>query len=300
MIGNVRIWLGNAIVAAALLGGCEAEVREQVDGPRSLEGTAIDGRFVFDAAGALVIDEGAQRAFDYFLAADGELSSDELDAWVAEQLREQVGDGRAHEQVMAAWFAYRTFRAEAAAVLEDPRVAAQPDVVERRLLDAIDRHLGETPLGASERERIEQGFALQRAYAIADPIARTAELARLSAGETQRFAESRAGRYLAGRDAIEQARLAHADAETIAALRVQHFDAIEPGAAARLAALDKKRSEWRQRVDAYRRAREQLHQRHVGSPAELEAAIARLEADHFSAAERRRVRALERTSPDSE
>lgn len=300
MIGNMRVWLGNAIVAAALLGGCEAEVRELVDAPRSLEGTAIDGRFTFDAAGELVLDEGARRAFDYFLAADGELSPDELDAWVAEQLREQVGDGRAHEQVMAAWSAYRVFRAEAAAVVEDPNVTAQPDAVERRLLDAIDRHLGDAPLAASERERIEQGFALQRAYAITDPSARAAELARLSAGETQRFAQSRAGRYLAGREAIERARLAHADADTIAALREQHFDAIEPGAAARLAALDEKRAAWTQRVDTYRRAREQLRQRYIGSPAELEAAIAKLETDHFSAAERRRVRALERITPDSE
>jgi lipase chaperone LimK len=304
MIGNMRVWLCNAIVAAGLLSGCEGEVRELADAPRSLEGTVIDGRFVFDAAGELVLDAGAQRAFDYFLSADGELTADELDSWVAEQLLEnlgeQVGDGRAHEQVMAAWSAYRMFRAEAAAVLEDPRVAAQPDAVERRLLDVIDRHLKDTPLAASERERIEQGFALQRAYAIADPSVRTAELARLSASETQRFADSRAGRYLAGREAIEQARLAQADAETIVALREQHFDAIEPGAAARLAALDHKRAAWTRRMDTYQRAREQLLQRHVGSPAELEAAIARLEADHFSAAERRRVRALERMTDDSE
>ena len=80
------------------------------------------------------------------------------------------------------------------------------------------------------------------AQAIPDERTREAELARLAAAEAQRFADSRAGRYLAGHRAIARARRAGADAETIAALRREHFDAIEPGASMRLAALDATRA----------------------------------------------------------
>jgi lipase chaperone LimK len=290
------------IVAAALTVACVLTVacggegeRELVEAPRSLAGTDVDGRFVFDADGELVVDAGVQRSFDYFLTADGELGPEELDAWVAEQLRAELGDGPAHQQVMDAWYAYRMFRATAAAVLEDPTLAEQGSLAERRLLAALALQLGDTAIATAERERIVQGFALHRAAQQTDPRARAAELARLSAEEAQRFADSRAGRYLAGREAVERARLAQADAETIDELRKQHFDAIEPGAASRLAALDAKRAAWTQRLEEFQHARERLGRRLVGaSSAELESAIAALEAEHFSATERRRIRAIDR------
>ena len=282
MISKVRDWsIAGFLVMAC---GCGAAGEPELEAaPRSLEGTEIDGRFVFDADGELVVDEGVQRTFDYFLTADGELAANELDAWVAEQVRAKLGDGRAHEQVMDAWYAYRMFRAKAAAVLEDPTLVQQPEQVERRLLAALDLHLGDTPLARIERQHIEQGFALQRAYALPDPRARKAALARLSADEAQRFADSRAGRWLAGSKALARARQQQADVATMDALRKQHFDAIEPGAAARLAALVAKRAAWTERVEKYQTACERLRRRFAGREAEL-----------FSPTERRRIRAIER------
>lgn len=275
---------------------CEGESASREFGglPRSLDGTELDGRFAFDARGDLVFDDGAQQAFDYLLTAEGELDPAELDAWATDRLRASVDDERRRAQVLAAWTAYVSFRSEAAALLGDP--AGRPDQIEQRLLDSLDAHLGGTPFAAAERRRIVHGFALHRALALPDREARAAALALLDADEARRFANTRAGRYLAGQRAVEQARRSQADPDTIAALRVQHFDAIEPGAAERLAALDAKRAAWTQRVSEFRTARERLQQQRVG--AELDAAIASLEASRFSPAERRRIHALDRVTND--
>lgn len=267
---------------------------EPGEAPRSLLGTDLDGDFAFDDEGQLIFDQGVQRTFDYFLAADGELSPAELDAWVADQVRAELGDGPEHEQVLDAWLSYRMFRARAAAVLDDPRVRERPQQVEQQLLAALDLHLGDAAIASFERQQIQHAFALQRAYAIPDADARAVELARLSADEAGRFADTRAGRYLAGREAIERAQREGADEQHIAALRQQHFEPLAPGAATRLAALDAKRASWAQRVSEYRQSRERLRRRLADSPAELDAAIDSLEAEHFSVSERRRLRALER------
>src|SRR5690606_16157852 len=252
-----------------------------------------DGRLEFDPGGELVLDQGAQRLFDYFLTVEGELDARELDAWVAEQLRAELDPQRA-AAVMRAWSAYVEFRVAAAAALADRASLRQPEQIEERVLAALDASLGDTPLAAAERRRIEQGFALHRALTLPDADARAAELARLSADETRRFAESRAGAYLVGRRAVERARSSQADPDTIAAIRAQHFDAIEAGAAERLAALDVRRAAWAQRVNEFRAARERLRASFVGSDAELDTALAALDAGRFTAAERRRVHAIAR------
>jgi lipase chaperone LimK len=285
-----------AVFALTLAVACgDGGGREPGEAPRSLDGTEVDGRFAFDADGELVFDDAAQRTFDYFLTADGELGPRDLDDWVAEQVRGTVGGGQAYEQVIDAWYAYRMFRAKAAATLEDPTLVEHPEQAEVRLLAALELHLGDTPFATAERQRIERGFALQRAFALSDERARAVELARLDAEDARAFADSRAGRYVAGRKAIERARLADADAETITALRRQHFDALEPGAATRLAALDIQRTQWLQRVSEFRAARERLRDRFDGSTAELDAAIGELEIIYFSPTERRRLRALDMT-----
>lgn len=278
----------NRVCIAALMTGllaCDAEPDKPIEHPRSLEATQIDGRLAFDHQGELVLDEDAQRIFDYFLTAEGELSPTELDAWVAEQLRAGLGDEQAHARAMEAWSAYLAFRREAAVLLESAR---DPADLGQALLAAVDEHLGDTPLAIAERRRLEHGFAIHRALLLGDPQARAAELARLGADESRRFAATRAGRYLAGRRVIA---LAGHDPDSVAALRQQHFDAFEPGATERLAALDTRREVWAERVREHEAARERLLGTLEGES--LEAALAELEATHFpTVAERRRVRAL--------
>jgi lipase chaperone LimK len=75
-------------------------------------------------------------------------------------------------------------------------------------------------------------------------------------------------------------------------LRAEHFDAIHPGAAERLAALDVRRAEWDARVSAFQTARAELELRLLSSPDELDLELTELRDATFTSAEQRRLNAL--------
>lgn len=269
-----------AVLLIALATGCYAGTDELASlQPRSLAGTDVDGALRVGPDGALVLDAGAQRAFDYFLTADAELAPAELDAWVYAELGREL-PGHADE-AFAAWRTYLEYRAEAAAALDDR--AAELGALESRLNAAVDR-LGDAPLAAEERAQLARAFALKRAHALAGE-AREAALAELAAapGEPEEL--------VTGLRTISAARLAGAGAAEVQSLRAEHFGA---AAADRLADLDARRAAWDARVAALRSARAALAAGFDGTPEELAAAQSALEQEHFTAAELRRVHALDR------
>lgn len=247
--------------------------------PRSLAGTAPDGQLRIGPDGGFVFDEPARAAFDYFLTADAELAPADHAAWVRDQLARQL-PADAVDDAFAAWESYLAFRGEAAAAL----TTATDDLaaVERRLQTAVDEHLGDYPIAPAERAQISHAFALKRIDGLA-PDAHERALAELSAEPS--LADTEAGAFLTGRQAIALARLAGADAPSIAALRRDHFGA---AAADRLAALDVQRAEWSRRLAAFHAERDAL------PPESLPAALEALEAEHFTPGELRRVHALDR------
>ena len=247
--------------------------------PRSLAGTEIDGELRADG-GVFVFDEQARLAFDYFLTADEELSSGDMDAWVEAELTRRV-PAVAHE-AMAAWHDYVAYRSAAAATLAE---AGALDEAERRMIALLGEQLGEYPIAVKERAEIARAFALKRAAALGgeDREGALAGLAADGAGEEDAF--------LVGRRAVELARLGAAGAKEVQAVRTQHFGA---EAAGRLAALDARRVAWEGRLAAFRSEREELLAGFVGTGAQRAAAVAELEARHFSASELRRVHALAR------
>jgi len=290
---NIRIHIVAALLSiASISSACEAGGSVEELAPRSLEGTDIDGHFTIEA-GRFVFDSEARRAFDYFLTTSGELEFEALDAWVAEQVRAELGPHEhVHAEVMAAWRRYLSFRGEAAVLLSPGQDgdALELEALERGLLTALDTHLGDAPIAAEERVHIKQGLAVHRAYLLDDLDLREAKLAALSELEAQRFATSNAGLYLAGRQAIVEAQAAGAEPETIAALRSEHFEAIAPGASERLVALDARRAEWDARLSAFAAARATLEP--VVSPEQLAVQLAELSEASFTPAERRRLTAL--------
>jgi lipase chaperone LimK len=277
------------LALAGLSGACmpEPESREVTFMPRSLADTEVDGSFTLDHAGRFVFDEHAQQAFDYFLTADGELSSDELQAWVEAELARRLPADQ-YEEALAAWQGYLAYREEAAAALADTQAAKL--VVEQRMLAAIDEELGDAPLAVIERERITRGFALSQALEQSGD-ARELALAQLGADDTQ--LEGDALEFLAGHRAVELAKSAGATAEQVHAIRSEQFGA---DAADRLALLDAERAAWDARVSEFRAARAELQTGFVPNSDRLAQAIAELEAEHFSATELRRVRALDKLS----
>ena len=72
-----------------------------------------------------------------------------------------------------------------------------------------------------------------------------------------------------------------------------------PQAAARLADLDRQRSAWQGRVDAFRDARERIRHDPSLAPDAQAAAVARLFDESFTPAERHRVEALDRLDTET-
>ncbi len=277
-----RIFLALSFASSAVLGssGCYAgapDITTLRAAPASLAGTAIDGELRVGPDGGFVFDERARLAFDYFLTADDELEAAELAAWVRAELGRSL-PAAAAEEGFAAWEAYAGFRGEAAAILAAP--SADLAAVERRLLAALDEHLGDYSIAEDERGQISRGFVLARSEA------RTGEAReRVVAGLAE---VSGAGmEFVDSRREIAAAQLA--GAEELEGLRRAHFG---DAAAQRLAALDARRHAWASRVAALQSAREVLRAELSG--AQLEVAIAELEARDFTAEELRRVHALDR------
>lgn len=268
-----------------VLAGCyagsrgDASSKDAAAVPRSLVGTTPDGLLRVAGDGSFVFDEQARAAFDYFLTADAELDPADHAAWVRDELARQL-PADAVDDALAAWDSYLAFRGEAAAAL----TTATDDLaaVERRLQTAVDEHLGDYPIAPAERAQISRSFALKRIDGLA-PEAHERALADLAAEPS--LLDTEAGHFLAGRQAVALARLAGADAPTIDAVRRDHFG---PAAADRLAALDDQRAAWTNRVATFHAERDAL------PPNSPPAALAALEAAHFTPAEIRRVHALDR------
>ncbi len=126
----------------------------------------------------------------------------------------------------------------------------------------------------------------QRAAALAEAEERLPPEVR----ETRRAAEA----ALALRRDEARLRAAGASPAEIHALREQRFG---PEAAERLAALDRRRQAWAERLEAWRGERAALLAAGFADAAAQEAAVAAARAQHFQGPERLRVEALERSWP---
>ncbi|MEL6345568.1 MAG: lipase secretion chaperone [Myxococcota bacterium] len=269
--------------------------------PASLDGTDIDGGFHYDQDGNFIFDQDAQRVFDYVLTAEGEWSTDALNEWVDTMLLPQVPPGQ-RSAVSASWHAYTRYRAEAAEALvageadDLPHQHQQAHQAIAGLVDALsnDAALAGTPFADSERAHLTRAVAVhdvQFAFAqdAIDREARDIELAAFDRDARERFAQTRAGRFLAAREALAAARENGASDASLHDLRVTHYDAISPGAAERLAALDQRRAAWDARVAEYARDCDALRASWTGSEAELRTELDALKARRFNDRERRRL-----------
>lgn len=252
---------------ALLLASCYAGADELPAEPRSLAGTDLDGD-LRATNGVFVFDDDARRAFDYFLTADGEQSQPELDAWVRSELAARL-PAKAAEHGFAAWHAYVDYRSDAAALIADP--TTDLTLAEARLHALIREQLGDYPIAADELAQVTRAFTLKRALTSDD---RELALTEVPAPSLGRDAEQ----FLAGHRAAELAR----DPDELQDIRRDHFGA---DATDRLTALDARRAEWDRRVAAFREASALLPS---------DEAIDALAQQHFTSAELRRFKALER------
>lgn len=274
----------------------------------SHDGTAIDGRVLLDAAGNVVPASGLRRLFEYFLTGLGRDDIAGLRARLETALRERGMTAAAVAQTLALFDSYVEYRRvlsdlptpSAGLLVSDPeslraafeeRYALRRQILGAELADAFfardeaeDRFVMEI-LALNKRQDLPEWQRQQQLALLEQQLPDDIRAAR----EQSRMA-------IVLQERTEQLRQANAgDAEI---LRMRE-ELLGPAAAGRLATLDEKRSQWQQRLAAYRRERDQIVTAAGLSEADKQAAIDALIEQRFDPQEARRVRALDRINQDS-
>jgi lipase chaperone LimK len=265
--------------------------------PTSFRGTQIDGQLRVDAAGNLIIGAEVRQLFDYFLAAIGEeplkSSIERLRRHITTELAEP-----ARGQALAVLNQYLNYKRQLLELEES--YSRTPDLTALRQRLAAVQALRARVLDPAVHQAF---FALDEAYdrfslerlairfdPAMDSDAKGRAIDQLRAGlpaELQELLLPQLQTELREQtDALVQS---GAGPEQIRQLRHQ---LVGSAAAARLDALDRQRQQWQERVTAYQQARASIESTRGLGDVERQAAIERLEEQHFDASERLRLLAV--------
>jgi lipase chaperone LimK len=259
--------------------------------PASLRGTEVDGGLE-ESAGRFVPTLEARRFFDYWLSATGEVPPDQIRARAVSQITTRLSAGAASEAVatLDRYLAYlertRTLSCKKA---EPGDLVAAFDQVHDLRRDVLGDELAGVFFGAEEAQDRLALVSIEAARRNGkDQPELRAELEAALPDEA-RIAAAEATIPL--RLLAEEASLkAQGD---LTALRQLREESVGREAADRLEALDRELADWGRRMADYRAERAELEAQGL-SDAGLAAAVERLRAERFSAAERVRVEALDR------
>ncbi|MBQ5949436.1 lipase secretion chaperone [Massilia sp. ST3] len=262
---------------------------------RSLEGTRTDGALAVAADDVLVADEELVELFDYYLAAVGEKTPEQVRAQIERELERRLRPpaSGAAKALLGRYLDYK----RALAALEQRKDLAGADVtaIRKRLLAM--RTLRARYFSTQEtramfgREDGEQQDALARLEVRQDRTLDEAQkrerLAALDAALSPEVREARAAplRVAQLEEAVERLRAQGAGDEAVFQARAAAFD---PEAARRLAEVDREEADWKRRIGAYLDARRT--QKDAGTLAALRGRL-------FSEEEQRRLPAYEEGMP---
>ena len=273
--------------------------------PPSFAGTAVDGQFRLDDAGNLLISMDIRRIFDYFLSAYGEeriqTSIARLQAYIRSQL-----DEPAEGQALALLEQYLDYKRQLIQLEKDlPQMASleamrQREQAVQNLRASIFSPEAHQAFFAQE-EAYNQ-FTLQRLAIRHDQALNEQQKAeamdRLRATlpeDMQEMLVPQLQAELRQQTAALQAQ--GAAPEQIRQLRLQLVGA---EATARLEALDQRRQQWQQRLDAYRQEKARIEANSGLSEEDRQAAIASLAEERFDERERLRLDAAEQLAKSRE
>ena len=273
--------------------------------PPSFAGTAVDGQFRLDDAGNLLISMDIRRIFDYFLSAYGEeriqTSIARLQAYIRSQL-----DEPAEGQALALLEQYLDYKRQLIQLEKDlPQMASleamrQREQAVQNLRASIFSPEAHQAFFAQE-EAYNQ-FTLQRLAIRHDQSLNEQQKAeamdRLRATlpeDMQEMLVPQLRAELRQQTAALQAQ--GAAPEQIRQLRLQLVGA---EATARLEALDQRRQQWQQRLDAYRQEKARIEANSGLSEEDRQAAIASLAEERFDERERLRLDAAEQLAKSRE
>jgi lipase chaperone LimK len=262
--------------------------------PASLQGTTPDGEVTLDANGSVVATPGLRRLFDYFLSTIGELDVPAIRALLLAHVRGLHGERVADEvgRIFDRYIDYQRALSDAEPGLSsdlDARLAFAKQL-RRKFFDvaSADAYFGEEEAYAEytlERMRIARDTGLDE----------DARAARLQALEQTLSAEQRASLQQASTAILaeEQTRQLDAIHASPSERHAERSALYGEEAANRLADLDRQRSDWDQRIAAYRQARNAIQVDARYSTAQRQHMIGELRARTFDGNEARRVAALE-------
>jgi lipase chaperone LimK len=257
----------------------------------SLRGAEPDGEVGLDASGRAAADESLRRLFDHFLSLTGEFTPDEIERLLRDEVERRHGAAIA-DQVHVLFARYVSMRGELASMALSDDLAtrfAQLRAVRRAWFgDDAAR------LFADEDRHTEQ--LLERAAVLRDPtLGREQRDARLEQIDAARPAAQRRAEQDATSALLVEAQTRQFEqSDTDPAARAADRSALwGEDAARRLAALDRERERWDQRVAAYRSARDLITSRANLTPSDRANAIGELRRASFGPNERRRIESLE-------
>lgn len=232
----------------------------------SLRGTALDGDWGIDAHGQLQPSRALRRRFDQLLTTQGEVSHEELGAWLRAKATKEVGASAA-QAIMQIWDKYLRLEGQEyryAVRLDQPdslRAALQERQIKRREM-----------LGVVWAEAF---YAEEEAL-----FTQTLTSRQTQATESVTSASSAPAAYAA---------LPHLNAAQAYALRSAQFGT---AAADRLAELDAQEAQWQIRLAQARAQWVASSKTAHWSQVQQQAHFAQWLEDHFDERERVRVRAL--------
>ena len=268
---------------------------------RSLQDTYPDGALKVDGADALVADAELRRMFDYYLAAIGEKSVDEIRAEIERELERRLKPGAAAEakRLLARYLDYKR---ELVAVEKNPQSAGTGLQAIRQRFAAMQQ----------ARNRFFSTAESQAMFGFDDAYDMDA-LARLEVSQDPTLGELQKREKLAALDAALPPALREAQEAPLQIVKLEQAAqkmreegasddevyrmraaALSPEAAARLAEADQEDAAWKSRIGAYLAERSRLLQGSAKlSQQDQEALLLQLRQARFSADEQKRLAAYE-------
>lgn len=263
-----------AIAAAVLFGFMKPESKPQAPVQvaerdmfgfvRSLEGTFPDGRLQAEG-GALVVDAGLIRMFDYYLSAVGEKPLDAIRAEIEHEIDLRL-KGRAAQQAKQLLGRYLDYKQALVDVEKNTQLAGSNVAAIRARMAALRQ----------TRARFFSEQESQAMFGLDDADDEDA-VARLEISQDASLSEAQRREKLAALDAALPPALRQAREEPVKVLKLEETvakkraegasdddiyrlraAALSPEAAARFADLDREEAAWKARIDAYRAQRNQV------------------------------------------
>ena len=284
----------------------KAEVKPNGDGNlfafvKSMEGTRPDGNIASTPDDQLQVNAELPRMFDYYLAALGEKTLDEIRAEIERQLDQRLKPNAA-EQAKRLLARYLDYKRDLVTVEKDLQAKAPGNGIDaiKARLDAIQQ----SRLRFFSPEEVQAMFGLEDAYD-------RDNLARYEIAQDKTLTEAQKKERLAALDAAMPPELRKEREAPLAIVRLEETAqqmrangasdddvyrmraaALNPEAAARLAEVDREEAAWKSRIADYLAERSRLLNSGMAD-AERQAAIQQLRDSRFTQLEQKRLPAYE-------